>query len=453
MRPLRLAFLLAAPLALLAGCLGEAGPESSSAAASDPPTVVTPVPADAPLAEVRVRAGDLTLWTQPSLAPETRSGQRVWVLRGRTSRNLVSISSWVPDDAFGHARVLSKRTFEVTLDDGHELNSILSGLPLFLDVEVATGTPRHHAAALWIEARLDRFTGSRAIWLDRALPPVHVGGDEPLRYRNRAIVSGAQGSLAVRTPAGAAPVVTALADGAFTIDFTYDELAGALGADRARSVWDAGTVQKRAGIGVAVSALGLSNLDGATAWPHEPCLPEVWACMQAAGADPSACGTYRQVQHCVFEPPSCGDADGIPVLTSREPGPEVTAVLDAARGQLPDGRSIGLVVGAAHTPCADGAPAIGAVNDGLVRSFQWQEQWSNAGALDPTELEAILANYHLEALLPAARTWAGSETMVPGLVKTEFMGAPSAMTWIDFVVFYFPETGSLLAVQLVTVEL
>ena len=61
--------------------------------------------ADGATAEIRVRASDMTVWVRPTALPETRDGQRVWVLRGRASRNLTEAFTYIVDDGFARAQV------------------------------------------------------------------------------------------------------------------------------------------------------------------------------------------------------------------------------------------------------------------------------------------------------------------------------------------------------------
>ncbi|HSN99836.1 MAG TPA: hypothetical protein VLS89_16180, partial [Candidatus Nanopelagicales bacterium] len=66
---------------------------------------------------------------------EQRDGVRALILRATANRYLKSVFSFVPDDAFGQANIISERRLEVVIHEGHELNTLMSGLPLFVSVE------------------------------------------------------------------------------------------------------------------------------------------------------------------------------------------------------------------------------------------------------------------------------------------------------------------------------
>lgn len=239
-------------------------------------------------AELRVRVDGLTVWMDP-VARRTPAG---WVIDGRASRNLAGVSSWVPDDAFAEAAITSARSFTVTFALGHELNTMLSGLPIFVDLDPTTGASA--TAAVWIKPRLTGFAGSSRIYLNTTIDPVYVGGE--LVYRGGATTAAGYGELAAWGDAGPA-TVTAQPSRKFRIDWTYDALANA-GTVHATARKDAATVEKTATLQVAVARLGLTRLDPSVVW-ERTCEADVQACLDGlSGADAGACGSYREVQAC-----------------------------------------------------------------------------------------------------------------------------------------------------------
>src|SRR5687768_8509167 len=130
--------LLSVVLLACASCAVPADPGDA------PPTVLVDTGGKADAPELRVRAADMTLWVDAAVRIGPRDGEVVVELLGRTSRNLTGAFAWVPDDRFGEAALIGPRSFAVRLRAGHELDSILSGLPLFVGLDVAGGAhPRY----------------------------------------------------------------------------------------------------------------------------------------------------------------------------------------------------------------------------------------------------------------------------------------------------------------------
>src|SRR5689334_14395799 len=126
MRSSLLTFSVASALiAQAAGCMTDAGDDL---AGTDDAAIVGGK-ADAADTELRARIDGLTVWMEPGVTVETRDDRRYWVLHGRASRNLDHVFSFVPDDPFAIATVTGKRTFDVAFDAGHEINTLISGLP------------------------------------------------------------------------------------------------------------------------------------------------------------------------------------------------------------------------------------------------------------------------------------------------------------------------------------
>ena len=264
--------------------------------------------------------GSVTITLQGASRFEERDGARVLVVKGSANRNLESIFSWVPDDAFGEASLITQRKFEVVLRDGHEINSVLSGLPLNLSLVAKSGATREAYARIVLAPSFARFSGSTSLYLDKTIRPVFVASDEDsLRYRGRVEATSPVSALTADTEDGADPVATRIDERAFQLDWQYAAFASAADPHTDPVVIEAAltngsTKTKRADIDVLVTELDLTTDDPYNAWPTPLCEEAVYDCVKdvrnASGTDFGACGDYREVSrcayatHCEFEPPA-----------------------------------------------------------------------------------------------------------------------------------------------------
>jgi hypothetical protein len=244
--------------------------------------------------EIKVKTTSLTVWMRPAATTRIENGRTVFVLRGRASKNLDAVTPFIADDGFAQARTLSARTFEVVLDGGHEINSMLSGLRLFLDLDVH-GSTIPYTVALELQPRYVRFSGVSSIYVTAAMKPILANGG--LVYRGRVktgfgalVVSGARTTVRTGGPDTVwnvdAPFETLLVDHMFTLDR------------------DGGFYVKTAGVDAALSMLGITTADPqvtwADSWDYE-CDPEVAACVASlpqGSTDTEPCGSYRDVTRC-----------------------------------------------------------------------------------------------------------------------------------------------------------
>ncbi len=237
---------------------------------------------------------------------EQRDGVRALILHATANRYLSDVLSFVPDDAFGDANVISERRFEIVLHEGHELNTVLSGLPLFVRVTTNTGTPRSYTARIVVAPRFYDFRGDSGIWIDEAVTPRYVvQGNDNLIYRGHASVSGYIDWLSVTAPDG---IPSVYGRPNYKLDWTYTRLHEAIDPHTVPLAFSAGgdhgaTMQKTARLVARVTELALTDGDAYDVWPSPPCDPAVSACYhsQPAGTtDFSQCGTYRQVLRCTY---------------------------------------------------------------------------------------------------------------------------------------------------------
>jgi hypothetical protein len=243
-------------------------------------------------ADLRSRAGNTSVWME-SAGVASREGD-AWVLRmrGRTSRNLAGAFSFVPDDAFAEARVVGPRSFELVVRAGHELNSLLSGLPLLVRLDTTDGASL--TARVTLGLRWSSFRGSSAVRLDERVRPIAVRGGDRLAYR-----SDVHATSTTLTVQGTSATVVQSGARDFTADLDYARVEQLLTA-RTRVTFQArpGT-SKSALLEVFPALLDTTLLDPYDAWPAEACTPELYTCANDVTSELASCGTYREVQRCL----------------------------------------------------------------------------------------------------------------------------------------------------------
>jgi hypothetical protein len=283
---------------------------------------------------LRAEGGGLTVWVKPVLTKRVVGSQVKWVLEGSTSRDLEGAFSFVPDDAFGEAMVTGARSFEVALADGHELNSILSGLRLLVNLSPRDAS-RPITAGIDLQPRFTSMRGSTRVMLSPPeLRPVYARGG--LSYRGQVRVASGTLTAVTGVDGVALPTQAAVGAGESSIDFTYEALARSLGGvvqATARSV-DGQTRVKTATLSVTTKSVQLTTADPYEVWTTT-CPTEVRACLNAtpAGAtDFGACGSYREVSR-------CGLPNQVPSLF---PSPDDVSALTQALAalQVPAGKTV-----------------------------------------------------------------------------------------------------------------
>lgn len=257
-------------------------------------------------------AGGTTVRLERTATLEVRDGRGFAVVRGSASRDLDAVFSFVPDDAFGTASLLTKRKFEVLLELGSELNSIASGLPLIVRVTPKNTSKPTVFAHFVLMPELSHFSGASALRFDQDVRPVYLLGEEnPLRYRGAISATSALTSVAIDAGAND-PAVARIDADTFRFDWTYDALQGALETRIAADAVVASGAHKAksAELGLGVRGLEATTEDPYDTWPST-CDADVWHCIddaRTAGAnDLGHCGDYREVQHCIYaDAPSDG---------------------------------------------------------------------------------------------------------------------------------------------------
>lgn len=392
-----------------------------------------------------VRADGLTVRVDRLTRARTGAQGPEVVARGRTSRAFDHVFSWVPDDAFGTATQTGVTRFELDLDAGYELNSILSGLPLMVQLHTPTGRVRDYNAWVGLAPELLAPLAPPGVTVEPQVQPVYVRDPvNTLRYRATIAAPGAQ-SLTVQAPSGAAPAVHG--DGVWQLDWTYDALA--LAAGTTVTVDGAAfTLQPR----VVVSELGLTTEDPYLLW-STACEPAVLACMTAApGTDLGGCGTWREVSRCASLDVCATQAPGDLTLVSQPlPGVEVAAQAwnDAAYNGGVWG-SVEVPAGWSFAQCepveleALVAEVIGSDQNLAGFDFAWGSVLDRAGLAGTA---AFGASYSPEgpALLAAIEAAVGSQRVEAWVGESE-IPCPNCHEWADLYVLYYPDVARVVVI-------
>jgi hypothetical protein len=263
--------------------------------------------------ELRVRAGDMTVWVDAQLW-QASSEPPTWIIEGRASRNLAEVFSWVPDDAFGQAEIVSARRFRIALDS-HEANSLLSGLPLLVSLRPTGAPERTHTARLRVEPGLGRFFGSSGVFVDQALQPVWLDGN--VAYRTHVHVASGAELEGVTTLDGGSQGLERLDSATYRMDWSFERLRQ-VGLRRVAFVAhseDGATLTKWATVQWVVARLGLTTEDPYVVWPSAECRLAVRRCLDGlpgSRRDTGACGSFREVLACggPFAPPADDEVVG-----------------------------------------------------------------------------------------------------------------------------------------------
>jgi hypothetical protein len=252
--------------------------------------------------EVRVRAGETTLWVDRALAPRVVSGRSEWVLSGHTSRNLTDGLSFIFDDVVGDFATVGARSFEVAYPAGDR--GLMTGVPHFVRLQLApsAGRPSTLTARVLVRPRLLSYAGAGA-YLTAELTPVHVGGRVVWRLKGNASSAIESVRATVGELALGAGDVRVLDATHFTVDLLDDHVTALVGGEELALDLElaSGTWQKRARVGVTLKRLGLTSGDPLDVWPPAGCDDDVKACLEDlpdGTSDTSTCGEALEVLQC-----------------------------------------------------------------------------------------------------------------------------------------------------------
>ena len=304
--PFAVASLLAlAPMACIAS--PEAAPfeESSEAVTAGSGTPVYATTASDEATSVSVHNGmTLTMHADLTWAKATGTAPNNLVLRGSTSQNLSFVQGFIPDDSFGTATQLGPRSFELVFDNPSDIDTVVSGVPFFLELTAGAGT--EYVAEIDIAPRLILSgTTTTRLALGSAITPVYVS-DNPdgIHFRGTATTTSAPKSLTVS--AAVDPTLTKDAAHAWHFDWLYgDFVTAAASTDLvvAKATFGASTSTREGTIEVRVSKIALAvgaSADDTYGFPT--CDPVVQACISAlppGTVDYGSCGPFFPVSVCL----------------------------------------------------------------------------------------------------------------------------------------------------------
>ncbi|EAU63674.1 hypothetical protein [Stigmatella aurantiaca] len=438
-------------MVLAAPACGNSSPEQ----AAEP---VGAVSAAATAERIYAAEGDLTLSFETLGTFEQRDGVRALILHATANRYLRNVFTYVPDDAFGEAHIISERRLEVVLKEGHELNTVLSGLPLFVTVDTFTGTPNHYTARIEVAPRFYDFRGSSAVWVEENVTPYYVvNGGDWLVYRGG--VDAQADHLSVTAPNGA-PTVSRVDADSFQFEWRYPALYQAMDPHTVPLTFTAaltagGTAQKTGRLVARVTSLALTTGDAYEVWPSASCQLSTYDCIQdhpAGAADLSACGTYRQVTRCLFSD-ACEVSPPQPLsLTAIDASP-----LEPARDAWNTGSNNGAWHGltsltAFRTPVCPSSPV---TLQGVVAKVAEQDQffpgpaggtYTNRAGLSQSIL--FSSNYYGDgaALLQAIDAFAGGGEVQAWLYTAE-EPCHNCHTFDQRAVLYYPATRKVIVLD------
>jgi hypothetical protein len=403
-----------------------------------------------------VRIGDAYVATLSGLelrvdaAAVTRPGPQL-IARARTNRDLSSVFSFVPDDAFGSATLRGARRFDVGGGAGSELASLLSGAPLLVDIETASGRPAGVTGWVTFGPRVTSTTTTPDLRVTGVRPIRLRGATAPVRYRVEITSSRAFESVGLSAPAGVA--LTARSTRAWTLDLDHAAWMGLSQAPAALTFDGAETLLVSGG--ARVVGAGLTDADPYVT-VYRDCDPAVLACLDATtGVDTSACGSAFEVSRCeVADTCAVRGTTPLTLVPASTPGVEVYA--DAWNAAAIFGGAWGSVetpVVQVYPACPDRPVDLRTLTEAVIAGdrdfggfdYTWGEELDRPGleasghfgtAWSP-EGPALLAAAELFGGGGAVRAWHG-ESEVP---------CPNCHAWIDLYVLWFEERGQVVVVR------
>ncbi len=431
---------LATALAVVGtGCASETSAPGADASGTDGKFDSATVESDG---RWKAHTTNFTVWFDPTVVRETRRGKEAWVLHGRTSKNLTDVHTWIFDDAFGTAKVLSPRTFEVVVSGGQEINSMLSGLRLFVAFDAA-GEKQSITAAVTLAATFSSPESPSRLWVNETVRPIWVDG---LRYRGR-VRGDDLAKITATTADGTRLAVNRRAGSTTTwdVDMSFSRLHAAAAGPGGEVLFEAESLTgrayaKRATLSVVVADLGLTRLPAEDVWGADGlCDPGVQVCLHGLSLtekDTESCGNYRDVTPCNIRAalPTLGVA------------PDDRSALDAALN------AVSASLGAREQVAADNfyvqnsgdAPAdLEQVTAAYLDLLQIADTAKVVPAITNAAVKAELGAFGGEALLPAAQ-----KVVLQQSFKAAKVSVSSLPPWNETrLLLYFPAAGRLVVIH------
>lgn len=372
--------------------------------------------------ELRVRTGETTLWVRREVERRETADGALFVLRGRTSRNLTDGAGFVFDDPYGDFAIRSARTFEVTWPVS-TARSLVDGVNQFVRLGFApsSGRPDSLTARAVVRPRLADISGSSTLYLTAELTPVVHGGAVVYRVRGKAYapiagLEASAGGLALTD-------VRRLDDTRFEIDLAPDvafAMVGDPGAELtvAAELAGGGTRTKTARLGLSLKRLGLTAGDAYDKWPRPDCPTATRTCLLGlsdGAVDLGPCGEAIEVLSCTGQIGVFADDVAVQGALADGAARTSTAAFKAdAKGLVGAARADEFAFGAQQTvedrvqnlfgrwylsPTARAAALTGAVDAGILAAYAYPLELvepaapvpGNAGVAHQVAGDALLA--------------------------------------------------------------
>jgi hypothetical protein len=257
--------------------------------------------------ELRVRAGDTTLWMNQVLSRRDGAGGPELVMRGRTSRNLTGGRGFIFDDVYGDFAQRSARTFEVVWPVS-TARGLVDGVAQFvgLDFQHSSTRPDSLTARAIVRPRMHSFTGSSRLYFTAELTPVVVGGRVVYRIKGHTTGATDYTSILHVELDGQSLTDWRVAEDQRTFEIDLDpEQALAIAGTATELVVSAylptGLATKRMKLGASIKRLGFTAGDVEAVWPPVSCSTTVKSCLQGmpdGTIDLAACGEAVAVNAC-----------------------------------------------------------------------------------------------------------------------------------------------------------
>jgi hypothetical protein len=408
--------------------------------------------------------GGTTVVLNPVAELVTTKGGPAVRVRGKSNREIFSAYSWVFDDYFGQTTLTGSHTFEISLHLGYEANSMLSGSPLFvfLELEKPQSPPLH--MRLELAPVLRSLPGPSPLVFAQTVRPIYVANDvENLRYRATATSPAAVSEVVpLGFPATLTPL-TKISAGSWVADHTFDALSSAVlskeGALTYQPISTTSVFSPRSvRWAVRVKSIELSYGDPESLWVQQSCDPKVLDCLSklpASVQDFAACGDYRPVQRCV----SGLQCVLSPLQTAVEPLANVSfgstlSDYNAGCGAWGTWCNISSVEAFAMAPCPikPQLPDVAMLAIENSPPFEFSQGW---GPLELPQGASILTREQLETsalfsmdyssagpeLLATLDTLAGNSTSTMGWQWTEEVPCPNCTEFWTYTVVYYPSAA------------
>ncbi|HMU38068.1 MAG TPA: hypothetical protein PKE31_03570 [Pseudomonadota bacterium] len=444
-------FPLSLPGLLLLGCEARvADPADAPPALAEDSAETVRYAAATP--EIRVRADDLTLWIDEFATQTVRGGTLQVAVKGRTSSNLASVLSTVPDDAFGQATLIGPRSFSITLRDGHEINTILSGLPLFVTLKLSNG--KTYGAKFSLSTKLNPSAGPVSV--DPSLRPIYFRDTTNLRYRGFATTTAS--GLAITSRGGTPPWLGSPAGSRYPFDWEFSGLATLLDASTDQVVFATGTgassTQQASDLRLVVREVGLGIGDPAVRWPTPACARTTYDCIAAIPAsqkDLSACGLHREVSRCIGV--DLCDVVPTPVVTfalrEKDASPLSTAV-KAAHDACPRTGGSWCSVGPAwafdYPRCVSMTPTQAQINEAALAETDRSGVYDVRYGHSLTRAELLLEQTFKRGLLTSIDAFAGDTNVSATRFESEEPCHNCHQFSLKYVLFY-PRTQTVVVID------